>query len=202
MILAEPGPLVQVHWLKRKVRGLVEMLLSDREIRLVLKSGDLEINPKPPTDHIQPASIDLRISNKVRKFKIDVNAQSTTFNIETLDVPAHIKANTTEYDIAEKIFIFRPGDFIIGETLERVRLSNVLSGRVEGRSRLARMGIGVHVTAPKIDPGFDNHITLEMFHVGRSQVQIPSGMVICTLLIERLGFPSGGLYSGTFQGDP
>jgi dCTP deaminase len=176
------------------------MLLSDREIRLVLKSGDLGITPEPPTGHIQPASIDLRIGPKIRRFKDDVNVSATTLNIEILDVSAYIRDNTKETDISHENFIFKPGEFAIGETLEIVRLSNVLSGRIEGRSSLARMGIGVHVTAPKIDPGFNNHITLEMFHIGRRQVQIPSGMVVCTLLIERLGFPSGGLYSGSFQG--
>ena len=34
-------------------------------------------------------------------------------------------------------------------------------GLVEGRSSWARVGISIHVTAPKIDPGFDATITLE-----------------------------------------
>ena len=50
-------------------------------------------------------------------------------------------------------FRLMPGDFVIGRTVETVGLSSLLSGRVEGRSRLARLGVGVHVTAPKIDPG-------------------------------------------------
>ena len=116
------------------------MLLSDRELRLAIQSGDLLIDPPPPYDseRWQAASID--------------------------------------------------------------RLSNFLSGRVEGRSRLARLGIGIHVTAPKIDPGYKNQITLEIFHVGKTKVLIPVHMTICTLLVERLGYPAGQRYQGIFQG--
>ena len=79
-------------------------------------------------------------------------------------------------------------------------MSNRLSGRVEGRSRLARLGVGVHITAPKIDPGFHNQITLEIFHLGNTTVEISSNMIICTLLVERLGHPAGEGYQGMFQG--
>ena len=178
------------------------MLLSDREIKLALESGDLIIDPPPPvgSDLLQPASIDLRIDSKIRTFKEDVNTAATTLNMSILNVDAYIENNTDEVDISLKPFTLKPGDFIIGRTLERVYLSNILSGRVEGRSRLARMGIGVHLTAPKIDPGFNNRITLEIFHVGKRHVEIPGGMAICTLLLERLGFPAGHSYSGGFQG--
>ena len=178
------------------------MLLSDREIQLVLGSGDLVIDPVPEigSPRMQPASIDLRIDPIIRTFKEDVNTEATTLNLGRLDVEAYIQDNTDEKDLSQSPFVLKPGDFIIGRTLETVSLSNWLSGRIEGRSRLARMGIGVHLTAPKIDPGFSNKITLEIFHVGKRQVQIPQGMAICTLLLERLGFPAGGSYSGVFQG--
>lgn len=34
------------------------------------------------------------------------------------------------------------------------------------------MGLSVHVTAPKIDPGFDGNITLEINNVGSARVQL------------------------------
>ena len=96
-------------------------------------------------------------------------------------------------------FLIKHGDFIITDTLERIRLSGLLSGRVEGRSRLARMGVGVHLTAPKIDLGFDGHITLELFHGGRRPVLLQYQETICTLLVDRLGIPSGNPYRGIFR---
>ncbi len=112
-----------------------------------------------------------------------------------------LRGYSEERDISDG-WEFRPGRFAIGQTLETIRLPWHLSGRVEGRSRLARLGIGVHITAPKIDPGFDNRITLEIFNLGPWRIRLKAGMTICTLLVERLSELATQGYSGMFQGGP
>lgn len=175
------------------------MLLSDGEIQLALESGELIIDPSPPSSSLQPASIDLKLDTVIRVQKSDT--AGITLDPTELDVNSYINNHTDEVDIASlNGYTLKPGAFIIGKTVETVGLSNRLSGRVEGRSRLARLGVGVHITAPKIDPGFHNQITLEIFHLGNTDVRISSGMTICTLLIERLGHPAGSGYHGMFQG--
>ena len=177
------------------------MLLSDREIQLAIQSGDLFIDPLPPHDseQWQAASVDLRLDSTIWVQKDDITTPIS--NIESLDIEQYLNQYTDMANIGTTNgFTFKPGMLVIGRTLEIIGLSNLLSGRVEGRSRLARMGIGVHITAPKIDPGFDNHITLEMFHLGKTPVIIPNGLRICTLLVERLGNPAGQVYLGIFQG--
>lgn len=180
------------------------MLLSDREIQLVIRSGDFFIDPLPSDDseQWQAASIDLKLDSTIWVQKDNTNRNVTIANVEDLDIDKYLEEYTTKVNIAETTggFILAPGNFIIGKTLETVGLSNNLSGRVEGRSRLARLGVGVHVTASKIDPGFSNQITLEIFHVGKTKVLIPVRMTICTLLIERLGYPADQVYHGMFQG--
>ncbi len=176
------------------------MLLSNNEIRDVIASGELGIDPfDPGSGCIQPASIDLRLdstlllqrSSPVDGIIVDPEAE--------LDVSRLLRGYSEETDISDG-WDFLPGHFVIGQTLETVRLPLYLSGRVEGRSRLARLGIGVHITAPKIDPGFHNHITLEIFNLGPWRVRLKAGMTICTLLVERLGEPASEGYSGMFQG--
>ena len=143
------------------------MLLSDGEMLLALESGELFIDPRPSSGSFQPASIDLRLDPVIRLQK--PSTAGITLDPTVLDVNSYInnhtdevnKASTNGYDLS-------PGSFIIGKTVETVGLSNRLSGRVEGRSRLARLGVGVHITAPKIDPGFHNQITLEIFHLGNT----------------------------------
>ncbi len=178
------------------------MLLSDVEIRRALDDGELVISPEPGegSELWQPASVDLRLSPVVQRFKKDPNTPAITLNLALLDVSRYIEDNTEEVDISNLPLVLNPGDFVLGRTSERVYLSNALSGRVEGRSRLARMGLAVHVTAPKIDPGFDNAITLEMFHVGQRVVSLAADMAICTLLVERMGVPASQAYQGSFQG--
>ena len=175
------------------------MLLSDGEIRLALESGELIIDPSPLSSSLQLASIDLKLDSVIRVQKSDT--AGITLDPTELDVNSYINNHTDEVDIASlNGYTLRAGSLIIGKTVETVGLSNRLSGRVEGRSRLARLGVGVHITAPKIDPGFHNQITLEIFHLGNTDVKISGGMTICTLLIERLGHPAGSGYHGTFQG--
>ena len=61
------------------------------------------------------------------------------------------------------------------------------------------MGVGVHLTAPKIDPGYDSHITLELFHMGRRPIFLQYQTPICALIVERLGIPTGKPYGGIFN---
>ena len=178
------------------------MLLSDREIHMAMQSGDLVIDPPPSANsgQFQPASVDLRLDDTIWVVKDNPSVPNIPM-LEEFNFQRYLEEFTTEANI-EAIGGFRlmPGDFVIGRTTETIGLSNLLSGRVEGRSRLARLGVGVHVTAPKIDPGFNNQITLEIFHVGKVPVFIPNRSVICTLLVERLGEPAGRGYHGSFQG--
>lgn len=178
------------------------MLLSDREIRMAMQNGDLVIDPTPSADsgQFQPASVDLRLDDTIWIVQDDPQVPNIPM-LEEFNFERYLAEFATEANI-EAIGGFRlmPGNFVIGKTVETVGLSNLLSGRVEGRSRLARLGVGVHVTAPKIDPGFKNQITLEIFHVGKVPVFIPNRAVICTLLVEKLGEPAGQEYEGMFQG--
>ncbi len=174
------------------------MLLSDGEILLAQNNGELKIDPFPLSSSLQPASIDLRLHSEIRVQK--KGTAGITLDPTELDVNSYIRDYTEEVAISPEGYTLNPGSFIIGRTVETVGLGNRLSGRVEGRSRLARLGIGVHITAPKIDPGFYNQITLEIFHLGNTSVKLRNEMIICTLLIERLGHPAGEGYHGMFQG--
>lgn len=131
------------------------MLLSDREIRKAIESGDLSIYPQlsENSGQFQPASVDLRLDDTIWV----VQDSPRVSNIPTLDefsFERYLAEFATEANISTiGGFRLMPGDFVIGRTYETVGLSNLLSGRVEGRSRLARLGVGVHVTAPKMTPG-------------------------------------------------
>ena len=111
----------------------------------------------------------------------------------------HLQRYTELVDISNG-WDFKPNSFIIGETVEVIGLPLDLAGRIEGRSRLARLGVGVHITAPKIDPGFHNTITLEIYNLGPWTLRLNAGMRICSLLVERLGKPAEQGYAGMFQG--
>ena len=89
------------------------------------------------------------------------------------------------------------GTLTLGYTRERVTLPQHLGGRVEGRSSIARIGLFVHVSAPTIHPGFDNHIMLEFYNAGPLPIRVRAGDHICQLVLERV--EGVGFYQGQFQ---
>ena len=181
------------------------MLLSDGELQLAIAVGELAISPPLPdgSDQIKAASIDLRLGQYIWTQKEPSSGEpdnGAVNDISETGFHQYMENYTERTNIATTGgFLIKPSDFVITQTMESIRLGRMLSGRVEGRSRLARMGVGVHLTAPKIDPGFDNHITLELFHMGRRPIFLQYQTPICTLLVERLGFPSGNPYQGIFN---
>jgi dCTP deaminase len=82
----------------------------------------------------------------------------------------------------------RPGQFFIGETLETLTLPNDIIGRLEGKSSFARLGIVIHQTSARFDPGWDGPAALELRNNSDNDVVIYCGDKICAFAFERLSF--------------
>jgi dCTP deaminase len=166
-----------------------------------MQNGELQIEPIPPggpDGRIQSCCIDLLLDSVIQ---VPTNGGDFTVELDTFNSSRFIERNSRRVDMDDTSgHVIEPGGFIIGHTVETVRLSPRLAGRIEGRSRFARVGIGVHVTAPKIDPGFAGRITLEIFNLGKHNCRFTSNMAIATLLVEWLSSPAERAYQGQFQG--
>jgi dCTP deaminase len=86
-------------------------------------------------------------------------------------------------------FILHPGEFVLGSTLERVRIPDDLVARLEGKSSLGRLGLLIHSTAGYVDPGWDGYLTLELSNVANLPITIYPEMKIGESL--RLRRPPG-----------
>jgi dCTP deaminase len=89
-------------------------------------------------------------------------------------------------EIGDEPFILHPGEFVLGSTLERVKLPDDLVARLEGKSSLGRLGLLIHSTAGFIDPGWDGHVTLELSNVANLPITIYHGMKIGQLSFVRM----------------
>lgn len=67
-----------------------------------------------------------------------------------------------------KCLYLHPGELALAVTYESVTLPADLVGWLDGRSSLARLGLMVHVTAHRIDPGWSGRIVLEFFNAGNA----------------------------------
>lgn len=173
---------------------------SDLNLRALLRSGDLVVDPLlDEREQVKGAKIDVRLDNK---FCVLRSEQSQAWDFQTggQDVVKHYERVDIGY--AGK-FILHPGNFVIGQTFETIRIPKEMLGRIEGRSSLARRGVLIHVTASVIDPGFAGNICLELYNLGHVPVILNPLMRVGALTIERVDGEVKNEYSGSgqFAGD-
>lgn len=147
------------------------MVLSKPDILRYLNEGKLKFDPNVPPERVDQVSIDLRLGRKFTTFK-NVPGYISAIHVDKSLWKSADLWNHEEQDV----FQLKPGEFVLAQTLERVHIPNDLVGFVEGRSSFARVGVTIHVTAPKIDPGFEGHITLEMTNFGKATVELRAGI--------------------------
>ena len=178
------------------------MVLSDGEIHDALQSGELEISaPDGSQPLVKSSSVDLRLDPIIRVIRPHlINPAEIIDPTATPDLQGKIDACSEMRRLfPDQPFVLDPGTFVIASTAEKVTLSNSLAARIEGKSSLARFGLPVHLTAPKIDPGWAHKITLEIINLGPFRVYLSPMMEIATLIIERLGRPANQAYQGRFS---
>lgn len=161
-------------------------ILSDQDIKKCLESGKIIIEPlEKPEIQIQPSSVDLRIGNEFKGFRI-VRKPC----IDPMD-KSDLESYMESFYIDEgEPFIIHPGEFALATTYETVKVPDDLVARVEGRSSMGRLGITMHVTAGYIDPGFQGKITLEISNIGKMPVALYTGQRVCQIVFETMTSPS------------
>lgn len=146
------------------------MILSDRSIKEAVKKGLIEIRPYFE-DCVQPSSLDVHLDNKFLVFNktqhavIDVKERQ-----DNLMKPVTLGDN--------EAFVLHPGEFVLGSTLEWVKLPSNIAGRIEGKSSLGRLGLLIHSTAGFIDPGWEGKLTLELSNASPLPIKIYPKMKI------------------------
>lgn len=163
------------------------MALSDVDIREYLKKGKIRIEPLDEKQ-IGPASVDLTLGDEWYFFKKQYAGKAA---VDLLKTPF-----TEAFEMRKAANIsLQPGELCLGKTLERITLSSGMIGKLEGRSRFARMGLIIHITAAVVQPGSDNHQILEIVNLAPFPVTLHAGMRISQILFEELKSPTSKPYS-------
>jgi len=190
------------------------MILSDREIQAAIARGSVRIHPPPAATAWSSTAVDLRLDKELRKWVSPGNGGldtaicpgSPNFNYTKL-----VGQHTEIIDISKHPYDLEPRQFILGWTVERIQLpqQSRIAARVEGKSSLSRLGLGLHITAPTIHAGFGwnankpdhpgNPVQLEIWNVGDFKIRLVPGIAICQLIFEEVhGTPEKG-YQGMFS---
>lgn len=163
------------------------MILTHDKLLEALGDGSIVVAPFT-LDMVGPASIDLHLDNEIRVIEpgetpIDV--------VDDVDYREHSVLQTLD-----KPFPLAPGQTILGITRERITLAPNLCGWLEGRSRFARIGLMIHVTAGFVSPGVDNRQVLEISNVSDRTLNIHSGTRLCQIVVQRTD--GSAVYNGRF----
>jgi dCTP deaminase len=162
-------------------------VLTREEILKEIRQGTIEVEPFEE-GQVGPGSIDLHLGREFRVFKKLRNAcvVEDSISVEAL----------TELE-AEESFTLMPGETVLGITRERIKLPDSICGWLEGRSRFARMGLVIHMTASFVQPGINNRQVLEIGNLAPFPLVLKPGVRICQMILERT--EGKATYRGKFR---
>jgi dCTP deaminase len=161
------------------------MILSDRDIKRAVAEGRIHIAPMPDRGSLGPCSVDFRLGHTFRVFEYN------KFPVIDPRQKEMFESMSREVTVPNgDPFIIHPGELIIANTVEWLELDSSLIGRLEGRSSLGRIGVIVHSTAARFDPGWRGRPVLELGNLGRIPVALYPGMKICAFTFEELTSPA------------
>jgi len=159
-----------------KIKSLLESPPSDPLDRLVISPVlDVAKQLKPGT-----ASIDLRLG---QHFYVAMRTKLSELN----RLSEHHQVNMQRYKDETFVplgdyFVLHPRQFVLGETLEWIRLPRNLAAFVVGRSTWGRDGL-IIATAIGVHPHFSGILTLEISNVGEIPIYLYPGFSIAQLFL-------------------
>jgi len=156
-------------------------ILSDRQIKAMVKEGNLHIEPFDP-EQVQPASYDLKIGTKIL---------ASPTSPEKLGKVVILSAEKPNYDIV-------PGQMVGVISHEKVEIPLELCGRFGIRSSFARLGINAF-GGLQLDPGWKGRLTMNLLNVGPEPVTLRLNHLLFSVEFERLDEPAEVPYSGPYQ---
>ena len=168
------------------------MILTRSKILEAIKNGSIKIEPFSE-DQVGPASIDLHLGNIFRPLILaghPIVVDDEVTDAEQYSKPLHLKDNET--------IILKPSETVLGITKEKVTFPPDIAGRIEGRSRFARIGLAIHITSGFIHPGVSNFQVLEISNMSPNELVLMPGLKICQIVLERCEGEES--YKGKFQG--
>jgi dCTP deaminase len=161
------------------------MILTRKEILKEIKEKNVKITPFL-RKNVSCASYDLTLDSKFWFFKSgEIKVK------EGIDFKKYCKVKNMK-----KITLL-PGEFVLGRTKEKIKLPEDISGLLSGRSRFARLGLGVHITAFFINPGVDNRQIFEIKNNSNNPLTLYPGLKIGQIVFVRN--EGKGRYNGRFK---
>ncbi len=166
------------------------ILKAEHIARELAKPDDVDpliITPTPDLQALREsgaASVDIRLGcwfsacRPSRVGLLDVYENPT-------DAPQEAQLSKSYYVPFGEGFVLHPQAFVLGVTLEWIRLPADRAAYVIGRSSWGRHGL-IIATATGVHPGFTGCLTLELSNVGEIPIMVKPGTTICQIFIHQV----------------
>ena len=140
------------------------MILSDRDIDHIIKSGQAFLVNPYNEEMLQPNSVDMTLGDELKTIR------------------------GKSIDLSQDTYKLKPQEFILGSTSEKVYLPHDLCGHIDGKSSIGRLGVFIE-NSGFVDSGFNGNITLEIYNASDRDFELYHGMSICQIIFETLSSP-------------
>jgi len=150
------------------------------------KPGPLVITPSPDVKNVRDsgsASIDLRLGCWFLAFRQSRVPILDVYARDEESVPKEPRLAKKHYVAFGDRYIVQPRAFVLGTTLEWVKLPGDMGAYVVGKSSWGRHGL-IIATATGVHPGFSGCLTLEISNVGEVPIAIWPGTQICQIFFH------------------
>ena len=152
------------------------MILTRDVILEEIRNGNIVISPFDDKN-LGPASYDLALGGSLRIFIPRPKAYEVRDDADFNDLTTLIQLDGSGYTM-------RPGETVLGVTVENITLATNIAGWLEGRSRFARLGLMVHISSPFMQPGINNREVLEIANLSATPLTIFPNTKICQFVFE------------------
>lgn len=179
------------------------ILKSDTLASLLEQPGDagLRIVPRPDLDGLRrsgSAAIDLRLGCWLTSLRPTRMPAFDVYGAKE-EQPSETKLTKRHYVPFGQGFVLHTGAFILGVTLEWIRIPHNLAGYVVGKSSWGRRGL-IIATATGVHPGFAGCLTLEITNVGEVPITIKPGTMICQVFLHEVKSDGEAVSKSAFVG--
>jgi len=112
-----------------------------------------------------------------------------------------VKYETVE--MTDEGYVMQPGEFLLGQTAEKISISTKLCSVMDARGTLTRLGISMLQASTFTEPGQkESNEVLEISNIGPNPVRLYTGMKAVKIIFMKLETPANQDYSevGAYSG--
>lgn len=159
------------------------MILNHDEIALEIASRNLVENAE--VSNLNAASLDIRLGRKILVEKQVHYDAKHWFNVSLRD-RSPLRMDEVDLTEGNGIYLLKPGQFILAQSLEVFNLPNDISAEYKLKSSMARIGLE-HLNAGWCDAGWNGSVlTLELKNVTQShEIELRAGDKIGQIIFFR-----------------